>query len=70
MHEGNDMNTGKYSTDQLIQIGRRMVAAHSETESINDAIDLYHSEYPDIDEHTLTLIWFGINCKDRESIGS
>lgn len=62
------MDTGKHSTDQLMQISRRMVDAHSETETINEAIELYVSEYPEIDEHTLMLIWLGINCKDRARI--
>ena len=64
------MELKKLSTDYMIQIGRRMVDIHSETETINDAIEQYQNQYPHVDEYALTVLWFGINCKDREHLAT
>ena len=54
--------------DELIIMGKRMVAAHEETESIMTAIDLYRETYPEADPEVLALLWIGINCKDRQHL--
>lgn len=54
--------------EKVVEIGKLMVMAHEEANTIMGAIDLFKEEYPDADSSMLALLWVGINCKDRESV--
>jgi hypothetical protein len=52
--------------DAYIPAAHLMVKAHSETETLNEAVECVQNKRPDFQSEYLRLIWLGVNAKNNE----